>query len=114
MTSSASSSATPPESGPAEGILGEYARRFRHRNGRSPRSSRIHAVLLHEDWIGDTPLAVPACGAGVGGTTGRLLEPTTAAVTCLRCLALTAARAAAAAVPTPHQYSLDELLPVAS
>jgi len=104
----------------AQQILDANAERFRNRitgrirsNGRNPSSGTIHAVEIKPNWMDAAPLPVPACGSGVGGTSGRLLEPTVMAVTCHRCQNSPAARAAASFVPTPHQLSLDEYLPAA-
>jgi hypothetical protein len=104
VTSAAS--ATPPPARSERDVLGEYVRRFRNRNGRNPASGRIHAMITREDWLGAMPLAVTACGSGIGGATGRVLVPTLHEVTCVRCLNLPAARAAAAHVPSGRQLSL--------
>lgn len=87
-------------------VLAASVARFRHRNGRNRGSGTVHAVLIMREWLGVAPLAVPACGSGVGGTSGRLLEPTVDAVTCNHCKDSPAARAAANQVPTPHQFDL--------
>jgi len=95
-------------------VLDATAARFRNRNGRNTSSGTVHAVEIKREWLGSAPLPVPACGSGVGGTSGRLLVPTLDAVTCHRCQNSPAARAAAQAVPTPYQYDLlDDLLPTA-
>lgn len=88
-------------------VLAGTAGLFRHRNGRNTATGTIHAVRIRDNWLGIAPLPVPGCGAGVGGSTGRLLTPTVDAVTCQLCQRVTSARAAAALVPTPHQYSLS-------
>lgn len=90
-------------------VLGATAGLFRHRNGINTATGTVHAVIIRNNWLGVAPLPVPGCGAGVGGSTGRLLKPTIDAVTCRLCQNNTAARAAARFVPTPHQYSLLEL-----
>ena len=94
-------------------VLGATAARFRNRNGRNRTSGTGHAVTIKREWLGVAPLPVPACGAGVGGTSGRLLEPTVDAVTCHNCQNSASGRAAAGTVPTPHQYSLLDDLPAA-
>lgn len=90
--------------------------RFRRKNGRNRGSGTVHAVRIITEWLSVAQLVVPACGSGVGGTTGTLLEPTIDAVTCKHCLDSPAAREAAAGVPTPHQFDLftdavDERIP---
>lgn len=97
--------ASAPTPGATERALSDYVRRFRRRNGRNPSSGRVHAVIVTQ-FLGAVPLAVTACGSGVGGASGRVLEPTRHAVTCLLCLHLPGARAAAALVPTGQQLSL--------
>lgn len=87
-------------------VLAASAVRFRNRNGRNKGSGTVHAVTITNEWMGVAPLPVPACGSGVGGTSGRMLEPTVDAVTCNHCKDSPAARAAAAGVPTPHQFDL--------
>lgn len=94
-------------------LLGATAAQFRNRNGRNRTSGTVHAVVIQLEWLGAAPLPVPACGSGVGGTSGRLLEPTVSGVTCHRCQDSAAGRSAAQRVPTPHQYSLldDQFTP---
>jgi hypothetical protein len=87
-------------------VLAGTAGMFRNRNGENLVTGTVHAVKIREDWLGVGKLPVPACGSGVGGTTGRLLKPTKGDVTCRLCLSYTAARAAAVYVARPHQYSL--------
>lgn len=87
-------------------VLGATAARFHARNGRNRGTGTVHAVTIKTEWLGVAPLPVPACGSGVGGTSGRLLEPTVDAVTCHNCQANSSGRAAAALVPTPHQLEL--------
>lgn len=89
-------------------VLAASAARFRHRNGRNRGSGTVHAVLIKTDWLGVGRLPVPACGSGVGGVSGRMLEPTVDAVTCHHCLDSPNARAASGLVPTPHQFDLFE------
>lgn len=92
-------------------VLAASAARFRHRNGRNKVSGTVHAVLIKTEWLGVAQLPVPACGSGVGGTSGTLLEPTTDAMTCRHCLDSSAGRRASAGVPTPHQFVLFEDAP---
>ena len=92
-------------------VLAASAARFRHRNGRNRGTGTVHAVLIKPEWLGIAPLPVPACGSGVGGTSGRMLEPTLDGVTCHHCLDSPNGRAAATKVPTPHQFDLFEEVP---
>lgn len=94
-------------------VLGATAARFRNRNGRNRGSGTVHAVLIKAEWLGVAPLPVPACGSGVGGTSGRMLDPTVDAVTCVHCQNSPNGRSASALVPTPHQETLFDM-PVAA
>lgn len=91
------------------GTAAWYRRRFEARNCRVGRSRVVHAVRLELSWLGGHEVPVPACQIGTAGWDLAVLEPSTADVTCGRCLRLRSDRAFTGdhAPSRPAQLTLD-------